>query len=626
MKITDAGARKLAARLGMPVRTLFPTAGRPKVAGGLIGYVDQIGPNFVRGWAADRDLPGTSLTLRVYLDDTLVAEGEASIYREDIQRAGHGGGRHGYQLSVPTKALFCAGHITIASVAASGGETVILRQALHDASLRTKPVVYLDASDLIEFMTHHRELSGIQRVQAGYLLALGDATVGDATCRVCTRFKHLNFFFEVPLAAFAKLLVDAGDHAGVAKGMWSDHVHRFKLGLTRRATIMPGDSVFTLGAPWALDQHNEIIRCVKLFYRAHYYQIFYDLIPISVPEVVPGPLIPHFARAMAAMATYADHVFSISDYSRRDLAETLAKLGRPVPETSVVPMGGSITDSDTKGSHKAGAVERLGVAVPYVLCVGTLEPRKNHALLFQVWRRLVARYGAANVPKLVLVGRVGWYMEDFMRMLKVTNRCDGTIVHLMGVSNAELAELYDNCLFTMFPSFSEGWGLPITESFAHGKVCVCSDLASMPEAGGTHAIYIDPFDTSAVFDLCDKLIHDGETLAAAERQLHATFKAQTWREASQGLQTQLAGLAARRARAAALDRQPVVLGRLYKFYNIEALEGGRHVGAGVWQLPRPGGCARPAGRLGLVRPRRELHLGLRTEGRDQPCSAARHLR
>ena len=71
-----------------------------------------------------------------------------------------------------------------------------------------------------------------------------------------------------------------------------------------------------MGAPWALDDHNETIRCAKLFYRAHYLQVFYDLIPISVPEVVAAPLIPHFARAMAAMSIYADHIYAISRYSK----------------------------------------------------------------------------------------------------------------------------------------------------------------------------------------------------------------------------------------------------------------------------------------------------------------------
>ncbi len=554
------------------VRSILKSVGRPKLKN-LIGFVDQIGPNFIRGWAADCDEPGTALELRVYLDHGLVAHGFANLMREDLKIAGYGQGFHGYQLPVPTKALFCAETLTLATVASNGGERVVLRQQMRNIEARTTPVLHLDASDLIEFLTHHRELSGIQRVQAGYLLSLGNARIGTATCRICTRFKHLNCFLNVPHQQFNQLLEEAGDLDAVSKSEWHGHVQRFKLGLTSRAAFQAGDTLFTLGAPWALDQHNEIIRCVKYFYGARYLQIFYDLIPISAPEVVPAPLIPRFASAMAAMSIHADHVFSISSYSKDDLLGTLHTLGRTPPEISVVPMGGTITDAEKAGTRRAGAPTRLGVKGPFVLCVGTLEPRKNHMLLFHVWRRLVAKYGAANVPRLVLVGRVGWYMEDFMRTLKVTNYAEETIVHLQGVSNADLSELYDSCLFTVFPSFTEGWGLPITESMARGKVCLCSNTTSMPEAGGEHAMYIDPYDASAAFEMCDRLIGDRAALAEHEAHLRATFKPPSWTEASEALRDQLAGLTLRLVgHPPSIQRKPIAFGRPYQFYNIEAAE------------------------------------------------------
>ena len=536
-----------------------------------VGYFDKIQAGSIVGWAATRADLDAAVKVRLYLDETLCAEGIASGHRADVEDAGYGNGRHGFELTVPKKALICAERITLVVVADDGVETRCDTRELRQPVTRQVPVLYMDASDLIEFLTHHRELSGIQRVQAGFLLGLGNATIAGTQCRICTRFKSSSFYFEVPYDGFAALLGAAGDRGIVSEGGWKAYVGAFKTGLTSRANLARGDTIFTMGAPWALDDHNETIRCAKEFYGARYIQIFYDLIPISVPEVVAAPLIPHFARAMAAMSIYADHVFSISRYSQDDLAATLTRLGRPVPEISVIPMGGSITDAEATGAAPVGTLAKLGVDGPFVLCVGTLEPRKNHMLLFQVWRRLVAKHGADKVPKLVLVGRVGWYMDDFMRMLKITGFVEKTVIHLQGVSNAELSELYKGCLFTTFPSFSEGWGLPITESLALGKVCVCSNSTSMPEAGGTHALYVDPFDTSAAYDLCETLIYDGETLAREEAKLRATFKAPTWSEASDGLRAQFADLLPRlAARPAKQERKPIELGRNYKFYNIEA--------------------------------------------------------
>ena len=535
-----------------------------------VGYVDNLLAGSVQGWAAYRPDLSQRVSVRVYLDDILVAAGTAKEERADVGAAGFGDGLHGFTLPVPKKALICAQTLVLKAVSEDGREVVCSSRILREPVVRTAPVLYMDASDLIEFLTHHRELSGIQRVQAGYLLGLGNVTIAGTQCRICTRFKYSSFYFDVPYERFAALLKAAGDSTVVSIEAWARYVSSFKKTLTQRANLAEGDTIFTMGAPWALDDHNETIRCAKFFYRAHYLQVFYDLIPISVPEVVAAPLIPHFARAMAAMSIYADHIFSISRYSRDDLTNTLARLERPVPGMSVIPMGGTITDAEGEGVAPAGALDKLGVSGPFVLCVGTLEPRKNHALLFQLWRRLVARHGADRVPRLVLVGRVGWYMEDFMRQLKITGFVEKTVVHLQGVSNAELSVLYDSCLFTIFPSFSEGWGLPITESLARGKVCVCSNVTSMPEAGGSHALYIDPYDTSGAYELVEALIYDADRLAREEAKL-ASFHAPTWSEASEGLRAQFAEVVPRLAVLPQTPaRKPIELGRTYKFYNIEA--------------------------------------------------------
>ena len=527
----------------------------------IVAHVDQIGPNFLRGWAADRDQPGKALHLKFFLDDHLVAEGEASSQRDDLRQAGYGEGRHAFQFPVPTKAVFCAERLVVKTLK-EGSEVVILDLKLQ-YNVPRAAVIHLDASDLIEFLSSHREISGIQRVQAGYLLGLAETGAGPANCRICTRLRSFNWYYEISRASLAALLKDSGDLGAVSEGQWLRRIQSFKDGLTRRALIRPGDVVFTLGAPWGLDFHNELTQCIKRHYKAQYYQIFYDLIPISTPEVVPAPLIAPFARAMAAMSKHADHIFSISEYAKQDLSRALARFEYPLPPISIVPMGGTITDAD--GAVGSGWKPGNIVEGPFVLCVGTLEPRKNHLLLLNVWRQLNAKYGR-DIPTLVLVGRVGWYMEDFMRMLKVTNYANGTIVHLTGISNAELDALYSGCLFTIFPSFSEGWGLPITESMAHGKVCVCSNSTSMPEAGGDYAVYIDPFNTSAAFDICDKLIHDVETLKACEAKLSG-FIPMTWQAAARGMRQEIEKTF---LRGPSQSRQTnIELSRVYKLYKLE---------------------------------------------------------
>eukprot|EP01031_Cornospumella_fuschlensis_P015848 gene15848-19356_t len=127
----------------------------------------------------------------------------------------------------------------------------------------------------------------------------------------------------------------------------------------------------------------------------------------------------------------------------------------------------------------------------YVLCVGTIESRKNHLALFQAWQILLKE--GLEPPPLILVGRPGWRVDDLMAQLESTRFLDGRIRLVHGVSDPELEGLYRGCLFTIFPSFTEGWGLPVGESLALGKLCLAAMEGATPEAAGGFAEPIDAY-------------------------------------------------------------------------------------------------------------------------------------
>ena len=99
----------------------------------------------------------------------------------------------------------------------------------------------------------------------------------------------------------------------------------------------------------------------------------------------------------------------------------------------------------------------LPPAGSYALFVSTIEGRKNHALLVRVWRRLLADLPAARVPTLVFAGRIGSLVSDLLGQLVNTGWLGGRVVIVEDPSDAELETLYRGCLFTLFPSFAEGW-------------------------------------------------------------------------------------------------------------------------------------------------------------------------
>ncbi|KAF0653464.1 glycosyltransferase [Cyanobium sp. Copco_Reservoir_LC18] len=155
---------------------------------------------------------------------------------------------------------------------------------------------------------------------------------------------------------------------------------------------------------------------------------------------------------------------------------------------------------------------------PFLLSVGTLEPRKNQRFLVDVYQRFRERGGPA-VP-LVLAGGRGWLMEDFVGALKSSPW--GQDIHWLGfVSEAELAWLYGHCLAMLYPSHYEGFGLPVLEAMALGAAVVSSNRTSMPEIVGDGGILLAPDDRDGWVEALEALCADSSrrlTLSSAGRR------------------------------------------------------------------------------------------------------------
>ncbi|WP_020177186.1 glycosyltransferase family 4 protein [Methyloferula stellata] len=128
---------------------------------------------------------------------------------------------------------------------------------------------------------------------------------------------------------------------------------------------------------------------------------------------------------------------------------------------------------------------------PFVLCVGTVEIRKNHLRLLEAWRALKSEFGAA-LPVLVVAGRRGWKAEAALAFLDHAAENNDPVCLVEKPSDDELKWLYASCTFSVLPSLFEGWGLPVGESLWFGKVCAASRATSVPEVGRDLCVYFDP--------------------------------------------------------------------------------------------------------------------------------------
>ena len=214
----------------------------------------------------------------------------------------------------------------------------------------------------------------------------------------------------------------------------------------------------------------------------------YDFIPLSNPEFCHPYLTERFSETISDLLIQIDFAFTISDYVGLELKRLRSNAGfPPIPVTTVL-----LAHAFAEDGHAGQWVAQTKAlqAKEFVLCVGSLAAHKNHVYALQVWRLLLEQ--GIEPPTLVLAGKQGYGVDDLLNQLKTSHQLGGRVRIIENLNDSALSTLYANCLFTLFPSFVEGWGLPIGESLAHGKVCIASNTTSIHEVGGDFVNYIDP--------------------------------------------------------------------------------------------------------------------------------------
>jgi len=133
---------------------------------------------------------------------------------------------------------------------------------------------------------------------------------------------------------------------------------------------------------------------------------------------------------------------------------------------------------------------------PYFVMLGTIEPRKNHRLILDLWLELYGELGPAT-PRLLVVGERGWGSRDVIDLLERSERSHGFVQECGRLPDTAVAGLLEGACALLLPSFAEGYGLPLAEALAHGAPVLCSDIPVFREVGGDVPDYLDPNDRLA---------------------------------------------------------------------------------------------------------------------------------
>lgn len=289
------------------------------------------------------------------------------------------------------------------------------------------------------------------------------------------------------------------------------------------AARSPGDVLCSLGAPWHDDKYAERVTRFTRPSGMRFAMLVHDLIPLLCPEFFEHGRAPNFENFMKEVLPLADVLLTNSQSTGRDVIRWCKREGvRLKAEPRHLPIGTGFA-RPSPGALPAGLEPGS-----FVLFVSTIEIRKNHLQAFRVWHRLLQDMPRDRVPTLVFAGTPGWMVTDLLKAIESTNRLNGKLVMIQGPDDATLCALYQACRFTLFLSYYEGWGLPISDSLSFGKVCVAANRTSLPEAGGTSCLYVDPDDTTGAYKTIRRLVEDPAMLPELERKLASSFVPVPW--------------------------------------------------------------------------------------------------
>ena len=246
----------------------------------------------------------------------------------------------------------------------------------------------------------------------------------------------------------------------------------------------------------------------------------YDLIPVTEPQYFFGQTVRQFLAWVTAVLQNADHIICNAEATKTALHTLCGELECEAPPCTVIPLG---ADFKQNGSDAPAPLPAGLEPEKYVLMVGTVEPRKNHALLLDAVKPLSERG-----IKVVFAGRIGWNMDAFSEKMQSHPQNGKDFFFIEGPADAVIRTLYAHALAVVFPTKNEGFGLPVIEAYQHGTPVLASDIPVLREVGGTLADY---FDNTSV----DSLVAAAETLMqgdnrAKKKAAIAAYRPRTWDE------------------------------------------------------------------------------------------------
>lgn len=267
-----------------------------------------------------------------------------------------------------------------------------------------------------------------------------------------------------------------------------------------------------------------------LFGKARKVVTVHDLAFLQYPETAVPSLAAYLNKVVPESVALADVVTAISHTTKQALIEHYRT---PPEKIIVIPCGIApyfkrITDPILLEATR----HKFELTSPFVLSVGTLEPRKNHLGLIKAFNEM--QQSKQNSAILAIAGGKGWLYEETLRTVNEL-KLEEKVRFLGYVSDLELMILYSMAEVFAFPSFFEGFGIPPLEAMACGAPVITSNTSSLPEVTGNAAIHVDPHDTLALANALSRLLGDAQLREDLRQKGYLQAQKYTWSKSAHKL-------------------------------------------------------------------------------------------
>lgn len=228
-----------------------------------------------------------------------------------------------------------------------------------------------------------------------------------------------------------------------------------------------------------------------------------DAYPLIYPKLVSRKLRRFKNMAFKHASQWADHIITISEYSKQDIAQYF---DIPEEKISVVPLGvNRAFFGEVSEKEKEAVCQKFGLREDFFIFVGTIQPRKNLSRLIEAYESLPLTLRQKH--PLVIIGHYGWGEEVLNKKLDALSNHD-TIHRLENITDKELYALLQSALAMVYPSLYEGFGLPILEGFASRIPVITSSTTSIPEVAGEAVCYVDPLNSADIAAKMQEVVQD----------------------------------------------------------------------------------------------------------------------